>query len=156
MECSDAVSNLLQKARGVVAHFKRSTTSNERLLAYQGNNTPDKTQLKLIQDVSTRWNSTFYMFQRFTVLEQTVKATFALIDKDVTQLSSDEWQMAHALVKLLKPFETVTNHVSGEKYGTASLVIPLTLGLQNVCKKLLLRNQTPALKAVTNLVFVFK
>lgn len=115
LEFSDEVSNLLQKVRGVVGHFKRNTTSYEKLLAYQANNTADKTQLKLIQDVPTRWNSTFYMLQRFIVLEQTVKATVALIGKDVNQLSSEEWKMDHALVKVLNPFETVTKHVSGKK-----------------------------------------
>lgn len=136
----------------VGGHIKRSTTSNEKLLAYQANNTAGKTQLKLIQDVSTRWNSTFYMLQRFTVLEQTFKATVALIDKDVSQFSSEEWKRAHTLVKLLKPFETVTKHVSGEKYATASLVIPLTLGLQDVYVKAFVEKLPAALKTVAMLL----
>lgn len=80
IECSDDVSILLHKVRDVVGHFERSTTSKEKLLANQANNNiADKTQLRLIQDVTTRWNSTFYMLQRFTVLEQTVKANVTLI-----------------------------------------------------------------------------
>lgn len=38
IECSDDVSNLLHKVRGVVGHFERSTTSKEKLLANQANN----------------------------------------------------------------------------------------------------------------------
>lgn len=71
------------------------------------------------------------MLKRFTFLEEAVKATIALIGKDVNQLRDGEWKMAHELVKLLKPFENVTKHVCREEYATASLDNSSDFGLES-------------------------
>ncbi|KAJ8963767.1 hypothetical protein NQ317_019029, partial [Molorchus minor] len=91
---------------------------------------------KLIQDVSTRWNSTFFMVKRFVELEEPIKTTVAVISKDMPIISVEEWDFLKEVTKILKPMETVTNIISGEKYVTASSVIILTHGMTDVYKNL--------------------
>lgn len=53
------VQPILAKVRNLVAHFKRSTTATNKLLEVQKQSGKDAK--KLLQDVVTRWNSTYYM-----------------------------------------------------------------------------------------------
>lgn len=76
------------------------------------------------------------MLKRFLVLKESVKATIALLDKDLPVVSQSEWKMIEDLTFCLKPFLSITESVSGEKYATASLAIPLTTSLVSVCNKL--------------------
>ena len=62
----------------------------------------------LIQDVSTRWNSTFYMIER--LVEQRWPITAVLSDNSVTKpsdryldLKSEQWEILSALKELLHP-----------------------------------------------------
>lgn len=90
--------------------------------------------LKLIQGASTRWNRTFYMFQRFITLENAVKSTIRLLDERLPSLSSEEWRVIKEVCEILKYFEEATNCVSGENYVWASLVTVLNRVLLNVCE----------------------
>nr|XP_022911349.1 zinc finger BED domain-containing protein 4-like [Onthophagus taurus] len=89
----------------------------------------NKNPRKLIQDVVTRWNSTFYMLERFCELEEAIRTTISLIKKELSVITSDEWDIIKELVTILKPLENVTNIICGEKYVTASLAVVLTDGL---------------------------
>lgn len=125
----------ISKVKKIVTHFKRSVTATEKLIKYQtdqGSPTPRK----LKQEVPTRWNSTFHMLERFVELEEAVKSTIALIDKNLPVLSREEWQECKDLCIMLKPFDEMTELVSGEKYMTGSSVIVVTRCLTNVCKKI--------------------
>ncbi|KAJ8968788.1 hypothetical protein NQ314_002096 [Rhamnusium bicolor] len=86
--------------------------------------------LKLILEVSTRWNSTFYMLQRFIELEEAIKSTVAILEKELPILTAGEWKTIKELCKILRPFEDATKTISGEKYCTASLVIPICNGIR--------------------------
>ncbi|KAJ4438424.1 hypothetical protein ANN_14369 [Periplaneta americana] len=112
-----------------------SSSATEKLFTYQRNSGVGVPK-KLLKDVVTRWNSTFYMLQRLEELEEPVKATIALINKDLPVLTEREWDICRDLCKILKPFEEVTRKLSGENYATGSQVIVLTRGLAAVCKKL--------------------
>jgi hypothetical protein len=59
----DAIDNnsqlqiILAKCRSIVGHFKRSNIDKEKLIEMQG--TLEIIKHKLIQEVKTRWNSTY-------------------------------------------------------------------------------------------------
>lgn len=76
------------------------------------------------------------MLQRFVELEDSIKVTAALLNKNLPVLTEEEWAICGELCIILKPFEEITKKLSGEKYITASEVIILTNGLASVCKKI--------------------
>ncbi|CAH2095690.1 unnamed protein product [Euphydryas editha] len=58
----------LDKIKNVETYFKRSASATEKLLKYQTQQQVS-TPKKLKQSVPTRWNSTYFMLQRFFELE---------------------------------------------------------------------------------------
>lgn len=140
LKVNESVVILLDKIRSVITHFKRSPKSLSKLMDYQQKNHSTEKPKKLLLDVSTRWNSTYIMLKRFLVLKESVQATIALIDKELPVLSHTEWKMVEDLTCCLKPFLSITESVSGEKYATASLAIPLVTSLISVCNKLKTEN----------------
>lgn len=126
----EAIMEIINKIKTIVSHFRRSCSANKKLSKYQENE--GKEPLKLIQDVATRWNSTFHMLDRFIKLESAIRSTVALLDVELPILTFQEWKIVENLCMILKPFYDVTNTISGEKYCTVSMVIPLTNGLNKV------------------------
>lgn len=57
---------------------------------------PSKT---LIQDVATRWNSSYLMLERFN--EQKAAVELFCFKKKVTCLNSEEWMHVEILIKIL-------------------------------------------------------
>lgn len=112
---------LIENVKKIVGHFKRSTTALDMLLSYQMRNMADSGQPKrLIQQVPTRWNSTFFMLQRFVLLKEALKHCIAMIEKDWPVITADEWETMNQLCIVLKPFEEVTSSISGDQYMTGS------------------------------------
>lgn len=75
------------------------------------------------------------MLERFIQLEEAVKSTVAIIE-ELPVLIPLEWHVIKELCPVLKPFKGVTETLSGEKYCTASLIIPVCNGLHNILEKL--------------------
>jgi len=59
-----SVKNVVKKSRRLVSHFKHSKQASRRLADCQ--QSCDVPAHKLIQNVETRWNSTFLMLQRLS------------------------------------------------------------------------------------------
>jgi len=127
--------DLIEKVKNIVSRFRRSTNASQKLLTCQINS-GIKDPKKLIQDICTRWNSTFYMLDRFVELEIYIRSTLGLIDNPPESLTSEEWTVVKELIQILQPFEEATKAVSGEKYMTASIIIIIAEGLQNVCSEM--------------------
>ena len=110
--CSRLVTNFRKSSRA--AHVL--TTKQEAL---------EKPKHKLLQEVDTRWNSTYDMIER--VMEQQVPVCAALIEmKRMDLLPKDtECRLLEEMLQVLKPFKDVTVQVSAEKYVTASAIRPL-------------------------------
>lgn len=93
---------------------------------------------KLIQDVNTRWNSTFYMLERFVESEHnSVRSTVAILDSTLPILTSEEWTILKEQINKLSLFQDATKAVSGESYISESLVIVLAGGLHKACERML-------------------
>lgn len=79
-------------------------------------------QLKIKQDVSTRWNSTYDMLDRVIKVKDALIATLALVRNDLS-LSSEDWTLIESAVPILKIFYEVTTEISTEKTVSLSKVI---------------------------------
>ena len=92
--------------RKIVSHFHKSSKATEELRQIQTLlNLP---QHKLIQDVETRWNSSYYMLKR--IIEQRAAISQYLGDYKgiVAFLDGNDWKLAKALTTVFQTFEEVS------------------------------------------------
>lgn len=121
---------MISVGRRIVTHFNHSGIAQEQLHKIQGElNLPEH---KLMQDVSTCWNSTFYMLSR--LLEQKLSISLYLTDSNVSNLSAEQWELLDQLLKLLQPFEEITK-ITSSGYSCISEVIPHVATLMRYCNK---------------------
>lgn len=120
---------IIAKCRNLVAHFKHSVLSSNKLREVQ--NQMNLPVLKVKQDVSTRWNSTLIMMERLVLLKPSLVVALSNLPSIPECLDASEWEIICDCIILLKPIETMTIELSGEKYTTISTIIPLIRGLQH-------------------------
>jgi hypothetical protein len=80
-----------------------------------------------IQDVPTRWNSTFAMLKRALHLQKPIQM-FALNyrkELGIEPLTDSSWLQFEYLVDFLEPFQDATLESSGDTYVTVSSQLPL-------------------------------
>lgn len=111
--------NLLSKIKAIVTFFKHSCVASDDLRKSVNADT------KLIQDVPTRWNSTYYMIQRFLELKNVVSDILICHKAAPPMLTGAELNIASSLLNILRPLEAATKEISADKYCTSSKVIPL-------------------------------
>lgn len=122
------VEPLLEKCRRIVSHFNHSTQATERLRKIQ-KLYGDK-EITVIQDVSTRWNSTYLMLKRFSKLKRALVSYLSANSvMEEFNLSNDEWKRLDYVVELLEPFHTVTELLSSSKRPTLTFFFPLLRSL---------------------------
>nr|XP_049462644.1 E3 SUMO-protein ligase ZBED1-like [Anopheles coluzzii] len=110
---------VVEEVKRVVMLFKKSPKASQMLADTQKKLNLD--QLKMIQEVSTRWNSGYDMLNRF------YKNKIALLScadslKMKISLESHDWEAIEQIVRVLKYFYSATNIVSAQKYITISHV----------------------------------
>ncbi|XP_039311284.1 zinc finger BED domain-containing protein 4-like [Solenopsis invicta] len=121
---------ILGKCRKIVGHFSHSSLACSKLKNIQKNlKLPIH---KLIQDVTTRWNSTFYMLSR--LLEQQQAVTAYAAEKDIPSLTAMQWNMVENVIRVLQPFEEMTKMASSD-CETIGYVIPAIVTLHSYLSK---------------------
>ena len=85
----------------------------------------------LVQDVVTRWNSTFSMIER--VCEQQAAICASLVEQKRLDLMPDDTDIsiAESILEVLKPFKHISDTMCAEKYTTTSSIKPLLHHLSN-------------------------
>lgn len=93
-------------------------------------------QHALVQDIATRWNSTYLMYER---LAEQRWAVYAVVhDEQVTpsdqrhlDLKPDQWDLLLQLVVVLKPLQVATTALSLDQNVASLLIHPVVNGLVN-------------------------
>lgn len=122
------------KLKAIVGHFHRSTVAAQRFKEMQRSMKPENEPLKLINDVETRWNSTYSMIERICLLQEPLEAAIAVLHADLKAIEADEWVQLKAFCLILKPVLQVTAELSAEKKVCASKVLILIHGLMKAIK----------------------
>ena len=117
------------KARKVIGFFKSSVRAHEKLAELQQQLA--KHNHKLVQEVETRWNSTFSMFQRLFEQREPVAAAMTSLQSDITLINPPEYEIIEEAIRILGPFHIATTELSAEKHVTASKIIPMVRMLQH-------------------------
>ena len=82
----------------------------------------------LLQDQTTRWNSSYYMLQRLIEQKTAILAAGAESGCSI-EFRAEQWNLANKVVHLLQPFEEATREASGD-YTSASVIIPIVNSLK--------------------------
>ena len=121
--------DIFAKCRKVVGHFKHSNLATEALLKEQRDFGIARPK-KLIQDVATRWNSSYNMLQRLVDLRSPVTAVLSKEKGSKLLLAPKDRAVAESLLSILSDLEVVTAMLSGEQYPL-SQVLPIIHGVVN-------------------------
>lgn len=134
MKVQAEVLDVIATGRRLVTHFNHSSLAQEKLLAIQKElHLP---QHQLVQDINTRWNSTYYMAER--LLEQKRAISLYVAEHDtLTNLTIQQWGLMEQCINLLKPFEEITK-ITSSGLSCISEAIPHISAL----KKYLDKNET--------------
>ena len=125
-----SVEIVVKKARKIVGHFKHSEQACRHLLEHQ--QTVKSPEHSLLQDVETRWNSTYLMLER--LLEQRNAINLYSVQRGgIDSLSVSEWALSERVVKILKPFYAATLEISSDD-ASISILIPMVSNLINTLK----------------------
>uniref|UniRef100_A0A669DC03 BED-type domain-containing protein n=1 Tax=Oreochromis niloticus TaxID=8128 RepID=A0A669DC03_ORENI len=108
------IQEIIRKVKAIIEYTRRSTVASAKLRETQQQ--MGQPQLRLKQDVPTRWNSTYYMLKRIAEVKDPLISTLALVNPQLQTLSLEEWEMVKETCEVLQPFEEVTVELSAERY----------------------------------------
>ncbi|XP_046868716.1 E3 SUMO-protein ligase ZBED1-like isoform X1 [Drosophila willistoni] len=112
---------IISKCKAIVKFFKKNTIANEKFKMAQ-----EKFGYSLLQETPTRWNSFFYMIQRILATHDEIAVVLLSTSNAPLPFQAEEIDVLKDLEKILTVFEEVSKRISGGKYATISLIIPLT------------------------------
>jgi len=150
-ECQ-RVQEVLKKFERIVKKFKKSAPCLKTLHSVQ--KSMNEPLYSLLQNVKTRWNSSFYMIERLVQIKSCVILTLskifeANIANDLPTITNEDWLIADDLLDLLGPLESITRTLCGEKFATVSLIIPtIRTSIEHLTGLFLKSNDVLKLRAI--------
>ncbi|XP_065323078.1 zinc finger BED domain-containing protein 4-like [Gordionus sp. m RMFG-2023] len=114
-----SIIDMLARVRKIVGHFKHSSIAQNCLKEIQIR--LSLAQHKLIQDVPTRWDSTYYMLERLIEQKRAVQL-FIIDNPNLGNLSLYEWELAERVIDVLEPIQRVTKEISTESCSISNVI----------------------------------
>lgn len=118
-----AVIDVLAVARQIVGKFRHSILAQDRLKVLQERLKLPKT--RLVQDVLTRWNSTYAMLDSL-IKNKTALAAFSA-EHELPALSADQWILIDNITYTLAGFDELTKDVSAGDASAGLIMTTLSL-----------------------------
>lgn len=118
VELCEETGELIKKVKTIVTWFKHSVLASGEL--------KKKTDKKLIQSVITRWNSVYYMLERFLELRPFVNEIINQHSSAPPMVSAADIEILTDIVNIIQPIEAATTEISGHQYVTGSMAIPVS------------------------------
>ena len=87
---------------------------------------------KIIQEVETRWISTFYMFERIVEQHHAFTTALCLYNRNDLCLSAAYVKLPDKSLSVLQPFKAATREISDDQFVSISKAIPLARSLQRL------------------------
>ncbi|CAI2193709.1 14574_t:CDS:1, partial [Funneliformis geosporum] len=122
---------LLKKAKALNLFLVHHDKYQNRFLQIQKILQPTKDTLAPIQDIDTRWNSTYKVLERLLKLKQAIKLLYEAMQKDDNKeihkdrnnlatlyLTTEEWIRVEELTFILYPFFQATKFLSSSTYSS--------------------------------------
>jgi len=116
-----AVQSIVKKSRRLVTHFKHSEQASRHLSDCQ--HSCDVPVHHLIQDIETRWNSTFLMLQRIAEQRKAL-SLYSVEHGGIVMLNKTKLELIVRIIAILKPFCDATQEISHDD-ACISVVIPI-------------------------------
>lgn len=130
------VQNVIKKCKEIAHFFKASCIASEKFKEEQkqlwkGTPNESKEPYKLLQEVATRWNSCYFMIKRILKTTDALNSVLLKLRNSPSPLTLDDLLLLNDIEKSLSIFQDATEKISGYKYVTISLIIPITHGIYN-------------------------
>ncbi|KAK7886509.1 hypothetical protein WMY93_026130 [Mugilogobius chulae] len=125
-----SISDCIAFGRKMVGHFKHSQVATRALVDLQTKLGMKPARLQ--QDVSTRWNSTFYMLR--SLLQQKRALAAYGVDHSLPTLNPMQWSLIENMLTILDPCEQLTRDICKATSTTAD-VIPAVQALKRLLHK---------------------
>ena len=125
-----AIKDMLANCRKMCGHFNHSSLACSALKQIQKELDPSlATALLPVQDVPTRWNSTYLMLKRMEILKRSLQL-YTANQNGIVALTTNEWNLLKKVIIILQPFYIVTTNISKSK-SIISSVIPHVCALHS-------------------------
>ncbi|XP_033224826.1 zinc finger BED domain-containing protein 4-like [Belonocnema kinseyi] len=111
LQSQENIKDVKEKCKKISTHFNHSTIAQKQLEKIQDR--LNQQHLKVFQDCVTRWNSTDYMFERFTKIKDAL--SLYANDNKMESTFPEKWRVIECCLELLKPFEEATHEMSSSQ-----------------------------------------
>jgi hypothetical protein len=122
-----AVASAMKKMRAINRYFESSTQAMAKLVDFQRTTEIEQYKVeshpkKTLQDVVTRWWSTYRSMRRLRFLKKAIKCLIAAESINCIDLRDVEWRILYQVQTTLAPMADYQRMPEGECYVTGSMV----------------------------------